>query len=67
MPCGAGAKTAAIAGLIAWLAIEVLPAIAAMPFPFYEKSFHLRVITLELLPMMVGALLGAWIYKEPAA
>ena len=67
VPCGAGAKTAAIAGLIAWLAIEVLPAIAAMPFPFYEKSFHLRVITLELLPMMVGALLGAWIYKEPAA
>lgn len=61
---GAGAKTAVWAGLVTWLAIEVLPSIEWMPFPFYHKSFWVKVIALEILPMVVGAILGAWIYKE---
>jgi hypothetical protein len=65
VPCKPGPKTAVVAGLIAWLAIEVLPSISWMPFPFYHKSFWLKVMALELLPMVVGAILGAWIYKEP--
>jgi hypothetical protein len=64
VPCGPGPKTAVVAGLIAWLAIEVLPSIEWMPFPFYEKSFFVKVIALELVPMVIGAVLGAWIYKE---
>ena len=59
-----GPKTAVFAGLIAWLAIEVLPSISWMPFPFYEKSFWVKVIALELVPMVTGAILGAWIYKD---
>jgi hypothetical protein len=66
VPCGPGPKTAVVAGLIAWLAIEVLPSIEWMPFPFYEKSFFVKVIALELVPMVVGAIIGAWIYREPA-
>ena len=65
VPGKPGPKTAVVAGLITWLAIEVLPAIAAMPFPFYEKSFYLKVIAFELVPMVIGAILGAWIYKGP--
>jgi hypothetical protein len=61
---GAGVKTAVWAGLVAWLAVEVLPSISWMPFPFYEKSFFVKVIALEIVPMVVGAILGAWIYKE---
>ncbi len=61
---GAGVKTAVWAGIVAWLAIEALPAVAAMPFPFYEKSFYWKVIALEIAPMVIGAILGAWIYKE---
>lgn len=64
VPCKPGPKTAVVAGLIAWLAIEVLPSISWMPFPFYEKSFWVKVIALELVPMVIGAILGAWIYKE---
>jgi hypothetical protein len=64
---GPGPSTAIWAGLVAWFAIEVLPQIAMMPFPFYEKSFYWRAIALEIVPMVVGAILGAWIYKEPAA
>jgi hypothetical protein len=61
---GAGAKTAVWAGLVAWLAVAVLPSIEWMPFPFYDKSFWVKVIALELVPMVIGAVLGAWIYKE---
>ena len=61
---GAGVKTAVWTGLVAWLAIEVLPSIEWMPFPFYDKSFWLKVMGLEILPMVIGAILGAWIYKE---
>jgi len=61
---GAGVRTAVWAGLMAWLAIEALPAVAAMPFPFYETSFYWKVIGLELVPMVIGAILGAWIYRE---
>jgi|SRR5882724_10684045 len=61
---GAGVKTAVWAGLVAWLAIEVLPSIEWMPFPFYEKSFFVKVMALEIVPMVIGAILGAWIYKE---
>jgi hypothetical protein len=64
VPCKPGPKTAVVAGLIAWLAVEVLPSIEWMPFPFYEKSFWVKVMALEILPMVVGAVLGAWMYKE---
>ena len=62
--CGPGPKTAVWAGLVAWLAVEVLPSIEWMPFPFYEKSFFVKVMALELLPMVLGAVIGAWLYKD---
>jgi hypothetical protein len=61
---GAGPVTAVWAGLIAWLAVEALPAIAAMPFPFYTKWFYVKVMALEVVPMILGAVAGAWLYKE---
>jgi hypothetical protein len=64
---GAGPITAVWAGMIAWLGVETLPAIGAMPFPFYSKWFYVKVIALELVPMVVGAVAGAWIYKEETA
>lgn len=64
---GPGIKTAVCSGLFAWLAVEALPSIAAMPFPFFEKSHHLKVMLLEIVPMVIGAILGAWIYREPPA
>jgi hypothetical protein len=62
---GAGVKTAVWSGLLAWLAIEALPQIAHMPFPFYTKTFDVKWIALEIVPMVLGAILGAWIYREP--
>lgn len=61
---GAGPRTAAIAGLVTWLAVETLPAIAQMPFPFYDRMFFTKLIALQLVPSVVGAVVGAWLYKE---
>jgi hypothetical protein len=63
---GPGPVTAAWAGLFAWLAVEAIPAIAMMPFPFYAKFFYVKVMALEIVPMAVGAIAGAWPYKESA-
>jgi len=64
---GPGVRTAIWAGIIAWFSSEALPQIAAMPLPFYPKSFHWKWIGLELLPMAGGAVLGTWVYNEPSA
>lgn len=64
---GAGIKTAAWSGLFAWLAVEALPAIAAMPFPFFEKSHYWKVLLFEIPSMVLGGILGGWIYREPVA
>lgn len=61
---GPGPRTAAWAGLVAWLAIELLPNLGNMPFPFYPKAFYWKWIALELVPMLAGAILGGWVYRE---
>jgi hypothetical protein len=64
---GAGRTTGLYAGLVAWLAVEALPAIAAMPIPFYGKTFHLQLLSLELVPVVLGALVGCWLYERRAS
>lgn len=61
---GAGPMTAAWAGAITWLGVEAAPAIAQMPFPFFEKWFLVKAMALTFVPMIVGAVAGAWVYKE---
>jgi hypothetical protein len=61
---GPGVKTAVWAGAVGWLAIEVLPNLANIPFPFYPKVVYWEWMALEFIPMIVGAILGGWIYKE---
>lgn len=61
---GAGVKTAAWAGLVTWLACIVAPTIAAMPFPFYERIYFYKLIAMSLITVILGAIVGAAIYKE---
>lgn len=64
---GPGIKTAICAGLFTWLAVEALPAIASMPLPFLDKPHYLKLMALEIVPITLGAILGAWIYREPTS
>lgn len=61
---GAGPITAVWAGAITWLAVEALPSLAQMPFPFYSKWLMVKVMALQIVPCIAGAVIGAWVYKE---
>ena len=57
VPCKPGPKTAVVAGLIAWLAIEVLPSISWMPF--WARPSRFRQLT--------GKRRSKWIREHKAA
>jgi hypothetical protein len=63
---GAGAKTAACAGVAMWFMNYALggafPAIVHM----YPRHLVAIVSLIELAGVLVAALAGAWLYKEPA-
>ena len=61
---GPGVSTAIFAGVVGWFAIEVVPNLANLPFPFYPKSVYWEWMAITFVPMVVGAILGGWIYKE---
>jgi hypothetical protein len=61
---GPGAGTAVIAGLITWLLAIPAPLIGLIPMKFFPPSFVALWSAYGLVPMVVGALVGAWIYRE---
>jgi hypothetical protein len=62
---GPGVKTAVWAGVVTWLAAIVAPALAAVPFPFYERTYFVKLTIFSLITVVIGAVIGAAIYKEP--
>jgi len=61
---GAGAGTAAIAGVITWLVAIPLPLIGLLPMKFFPAEFVGLWAAYAIVPMVIGALVGAWIYRE---
>ena len=61
---GAGPKTALRAGLSIWVIFWVIPMMAMMPLNLFPNSLLVLVIALGLLDANLGALLGAWLYRE---
>lgn len=61
---GPGPKTAVIAGVIVWLAAIPLPLIGLIPMKFFGAGFVALWAAYALVPMILGALAGAWIYRE---
>lgn len=63
---GAGAKTAICAGLMAWLLAVLYPGVIiglAFEMPL---SLVVKRIVAGLVAYAIGAVLGAWLYKEEA-
>jgi hypothetical protein len=62
--CGAGLRTALLAGFAFWVLGGLLPAISLGPMGLFSVSLlALRSLT-YLVIVVVGTLLGAWVYKE---
>jgi hypothetical protein len=61
---GAGARTAVIAGIVTWLAAVPLPLIGLIPMKFFNAGFVGLWSAYAFVPMILGALVGAWLYRE---
>src|SRR5262249_16070007 len=63
---GAGPRTAAIAGLTLWTLVLPVPMIGLLPMRFLPAAFVAMWSILALLPILIGTLVGGWLYREVA-
>jgi len=61
---GAGAKTAAIAGVGAWFFAGFLSNLAMMNIGLFPQRITMIGLVWSLVEMIVATIAGAWVYKE---
>ncbi len=61
---GGGPKTAIIAGLFAWFCVYVYGNVLGVAFGFWPSSLLPLMLGWGLVEYLLGALVGAWLYKE---
>jgi hypothetical protein len=64
---GAGPKTAACAGAAVWFLAYFLSTMTALPGDLFPARLLYIGVCAGLAEMLIGTLLGAWVYKEQAA
>jgi hypothetical protein len=64
---GAGPKTAACAGAAVWFLAYFLPTMTALPMGLFPPRLMYIGLGVGLAEVLIGTLLGAWVYKEEAA
>jgi hypothetical protein len=62
--CGPGPKTAALAGVVAWIAFSVTGPAQFIPLGFYSHALWLKVGAFQLITSIIAAIAGAALYKE---
>lgn len=65
--CGAGPKTAAFAGVVAWLAFSITGPAEFIPLGFFSTALWLKAGAFQLITSILGAIAGAALYKDPVA
>ena len=61
---GAGARTAVIAGVAAWLFVHLQGMILTSNMGLFPRDMLLAGTAVGLVEMVVGTVAGAWLYKE---
>ncbi len=64
--CGPGPKTAAFAGIVAWLAFSVTGPAQFIPLGFYSHALWIKVGAFQLVTSIVAAIAGAFLYRDVA-
>jgi hypothetical protein len=64
---GAGAKTAVLAALAVWFLAVPTALLGLLPMAFFGRKFALVWALLAAIPVIVGGLAGAWLYRESPA
>ena len=62
--CGPGPKTAALAGLVAWIAFSVTGPAQFIPLGFYSHALWIKVGAFQLVSSIIAAIAGAALYRD---
>jgi hypothetical protein len=68
--CKPGPKTAALAGVAAWIAFSLTGPAQFIPLGFYSNALWIKVAAFQLVTSIIAAVAGAALYKDairPAA
>ena len=65
--CQPGPKTAAWAGLIAWIAFSLTGPAQFIPLQFFSNALWAKMAAVQLVTSIVAALAGAVLYKDSGA
>lgn len=63
--CGPGPKTAAYAGVVAWLAFSITGPAEFIPLGFFSNALWVKAGGVQLITSIVAAIAGAAVYKGP--
>ena len=63
--CRPGPKTAALAGLAAWVAFSLTGPAQFIPLGFYSVGLWMKVGAFQLVTSIIATIAGAALYKEP--
>jgi hypothetical protein len=64
--CGPGPKTAALAGLVAWIAFSLTGPAQFIPLGFYSHALWIKVGAFQLITSIIAAIAGAFLYRDIA-
>jgi hypothetical protein len=64
---GPGPATALLAAVMLWLLVIPIPVIGLLPMQFFGAEFAILWSLYGLVPIIVGTMIGAWVYREAPA
>ncbi len=64
---GPGPATALLAAITLWLLVIPVPTLGLLPMAFFSAKFAALWSLYGLVPIVIGTLIGAWMYRESAA
>lgn len=62
--CKPGPKTAALAGVVAWIAFSVTGPAQFIPLGFFSNALWIKVAGFQLVTSIVAAIAGAAVYQD---
>jgi hypothetical protein len=62
--CEPGPKTAALAGVVAWIAFSVTGPAQFIPLGFYSHALWIKVGAFQLVTSIIAAIAGAALYRD---
>lgn len=62
---GPGPKTAALAGVVTWLAFSIAGPAQFIPLGFFSNALWVKAGAFQLITSIVAAIAGAALYKDP--